>query len=129
MLSYELMLVSQPLIFWNFAYKNWITSKMLLINGPDEYLNERRRIYTRRYIMFTVFLIVPSLVFGPWLAYLDLYAKVPENLTDDHSLCWKYHSLNLAMSDSVSAIVMLFSLRNFNIARKQQIIAQNSRKK
>ena len=91
MFSYELMLISQPQIFWNFAYKNWITSKMLLIEGSDEYLEEKRRIHKRRYIMFTLFLIFPALVFGPWLAYLDLYAKVPEKLTDDHSLCWKYH--------------------------------------
>ena len=123
MFSYELMLITQPLIFWNFAYKNWITSKMLLIQGTDEYLEERRRIYTRRYTMFTVFLIVPALVFGPWLAYLDLYAVHPEELTNDSSLCWKYHTLNLAMSDFVSAIVMLFSLRNFNNANKQQIIS------
>ena len=91
MFSYELMLITQPQIFWNFAYKNWITSKMLLIEGSDEYLEEKRRIYKRRYIMFTVFLIFPALVFGPWLAYLDLYANDPEKLTDDHSLCWKYH--------------------------------------
>ena len=73
--------------------------------------------------MFTVFLIVPALVFGPWLAYLDLYAKDKDNLTNDNSLIWKYHSLNLAMSDFVSAIVMLLSLRNFNNASKQQIIS------
>ena len=78
--------------------------------------------------MFTVALIFPALVFGPWLGYLDLYAKESDPFTDDSSSCWKYYSLNIALSDFVSAIVMLSSLRNFNIASKQQIISTNTRK-
>ena len=114
MLSYEVILLTQPQILWNFAYKNWITSKMLLIEGPEELRDEKRLTYTRRYNLFTGTLIFLSLVFGFWLSYEDFYLEG----INQKNLSWKYFTSNLALTDSTSSIIILLSLRNFNKASK-----------
>ena len=43
--SFTILLISEPLIYWYFAYKYWITSMMLRIEGTKEYREMKRRRY------------------------------------------------------------------------------------
>ena len=66
-------MITQPLVYWYFGYKYWITSKMLLIDGPKDFRERRRRHYECLNAMLVVLISTVSLLIGSFLSLQELY--------------------------------------------------------